>query len=320
MVLVAGKMYRPTGIAFNIAMNEIFVVEQFNHRVSKWTYSTGQTDFTLDTSWGNNNSDGTTGEGAPVTGVTDNALYRPSGIIYDGTRVVVTDTFHNRIRTIDRATGAFLGSTGQGGFGDGDFYHPFGISADDGGSFLVVADELNHRAVKYTTGNTPTFASVLPDPSTGGSEFSAFNRPHGVMFNTAGTTDHFEITDSVTNVISSYDDTATTFENEQNGTPGSSTVPDTNLYFPSSGQGELIGGGGTSFANTRSNAIKTIADDDAITDKIVAPGTAGGELYYPESSVAFVNGINYLLVANTLNNRVEVFNQDTTFLTNFGFP
>jgi len=174
MVLVAGKMYRPTDVAVDVATNSVYVVEQFNHRISKWDYTDTNYEFLIDPTWGSN-GDGTSGEGAPVTGVTDNALYRPSGIVFDGTRLVVTDTFHNRIRTLAAVDGAWIGSTGQGGFTINDFYHPFGIATD--GNTLVIADELNNRAVKYTVAATPTTPVLLPAPTPLG-----FNRPHGVSF------------------------------------------------------------------------------------------------------------------------------------------
>ena len=53
MVLDAGKMYRPSDVAFGGA-GIIFVVEQFNHRVSKWTYTQPSYTFTLDGTWGSN--------------------------------------------------------------------------------------------------------------------------------------------------------------------------------------------------------------------------------------------------------------------------
>ena len=67
MVLVAEKMYRPTDVAVDVATNSVYVVEQFNHRISKWDYTDMNYDFTLDASWGSN-SDGTSGEGAPIGG------------------------------------------------------------------------------------------------------------------------------------------------------------------------------------------------------------------------------------------------------------
>ena len=48
MTLQAGKMYRPTDVAFDAQDNTVYVVEQFNHRVSKWNYTPGEFTFTID--------------------------------------------------------------------------------------------------------------------------------------------------------------------------------------------------------------------------------------------------------------------------------
>jgi len=380
----------------------IYVVEQFNHRISKWNYTPGSFTFTLDagqitsitvtdggtgynvgdpvnigpptldianpvqavaevgaetgnvidsiliteagngydpnnlptvtattggsgaileavvsTPWGNN-GDGTTGEGAPVSSTTDNALYRPTGITLDTVSnpdlLYVTDTFHNRVRIINPSTGAFIDSVGQGGFGDTDFYRPAGIQFDTSAG-VVIADELNHRAVRYTIGgNTLAFASVLPDPTP-----LAFNRPHGVIHDSA--LDFQNVSDSQRGLISQYN-LVGVFQ-DQYGTPGS-TFNNTNLFFPGSGVGVLGGTATTVFGDTRNNAIKLVNDVDiTVTIGGNTAGTGVGALYYPESVTAFVDTANYVLAANTLNNRVEVYSSSGTTLTsvtNFGSP
>jgi len=312
MVLVAGKMYRPTDVAVDVSTNSVFVVEQFNHRISKWDYTDTNYDFTLDASWGSN-SDGTSGQGAPIGdgGSTDNALYRPTGIVFEGTRLVVTDTFHNRIRTLTAATGAFIDSVGQGGFGITDFYHPAGIATN--GTILVIADELNHRAIQYTVGDTPTTPVLLPSPTP-----LAFNRPHGVMFE--DTNSKFDVTDTFHGVISRYNENPSTF-NAQFGTPGTTG---TDLFFPGSGHGILTGNSSTAFADTRNNNLKTAAVDTIANTTGTTPGTGDGQLYYPESVNSFVDAAtNYVVAANTLNNRVEAYSNTGTALTfqaNFGSP
>ncbi len=311
MVLVAGKMYRPTDVAVDVANDSVYVVEQFNHRISKWEYTAGSFTFTLDASWGSN-SDGTSGVGAPVTGVTDNALYRPTGIVFDGTRLVVTDTFHNRIRTLAIADGAWIGSTGQGGSDTADFYHPAGIATD--GTTLVIADELNHRALKYTVAATPTTPVLLPAPTPLG-----FNRPHGVSFE--DTNNFFNVTDTSNGVINRYNTAATSFI-AQFGTPGTES---TELFFPSSGHGILTGNATTAFADTRNNILKTVATSTIANTTGTTAGVGDGQLYYPESVNSFTDTSNYVLVANTLNNRVETFSNTAAALTsetpfNFGTP
>ncbi len=312
MVLVAGKMYRPTDVAVDVATNSVYVVEQFNHRISKWDYTDTNYDFALDVTWGHN-GDGTSGVGAPIGdgGPTDNSLYRPTGIIFDGTRLVVTDTFHNRIRTLNAANGLWIASVGQGGSGLTDFYHPAGI--DHNITIMVIADELNNRAVSYDVGDTPSNPAVLPAPTP-----LAFNRPHGVSFE--GTNNFFNITDTFNGVISRYNSIATTFL-DQYGTPGTTG---TDLFFPSSGHGVLTGNATNLFADTRNNNLKTVATSTIGLTTGTLPGTGDGQLYHPESVASFVDAVtNYVLAANTLNNRVESYSNVSaalTFQANFGSP
>ncbi len=313
MPLAPGKMYRATDIAIDEQNDAVYVVEQFNHRISKWDYTAGDFDFTLDVTWGSN-GDGTTGEGGPSGdgGPTDNNLYRPSGIAFEEMtrRLTVTDTFHNRIRTISGSTGDFLGSAGQAGSGITDFYHPTGIDTD--GNILVIADEINHRAIKYDVGNTPTNPVLLPDPAP-----SAFHRPHGVIFDIAN--NFFNISDSVRGVISRYNQAATVFE-DQFGTPGTSG---TDLFFPASGHGLLAGTASTVFADTRNSSLKTIATSTIANTTGAEKGIGDGQLYFPESVFSILDTANYVLVANTLNSRVEAYSNvgsDLTFQMNFGSP
>ena len=320
MVLVAGKMYRPTDVAVDIATNSVFVVEQFNHRISKWDYTDTNYDFALDTGWGSN-GDGTSGVGAPIGdgGFTDNALYRPTGIAFDVTnsRLYVTDTFHNRVRVINSADGEFVESFGVGGFDTDEFYRPAGIAINSvsGGTpdtVLVIADELNHRAVRYDVNlGSPNNPAVLADPSA--SSDLSFVRPHGVVYDI--TENEFNIGDSLRSVISNYTE-AGAFIN-QYGTPGS-TNNNVNLFYPGSGNGLL--NGGTIFADTRNNILKTLADENITLTTGTSAGVGNGQLYYPESATAFIDAATlYVLAANTLNNRVEIFSGGLTSQDPFNF-
>ena len=313
MVLVAGKMYRPTDVTVDVGTNSAYVVEQFNHRISKWDYTPGGFTFTLDGTWGSN-GDGTSGVGAPIGdgGPTDNSLYRPSGIVFDGTRLVVTDTFHNRVRSLNATTGAWIDTIGQGGSGLTDFYHPAGI--DHNIVVLVIADEGNRRAVSYDTAATPDNPAVLPAPTP-----LVLNKPHGVFFDSGP--NFFNITDSYHNVISRYNSLADTFL-DQYGTPGTTG---TDLFFTGGGHGTLIGTTSNAVADTRNNDIKTVDTSTIGLTTGTTAGTGDGQLYHPESVRSFQDIAQYVLAANTLNNRVEVYSSIASALTaetpfNFGSP
>jgi len=332
MVLAPTKMYRPTDVAADIAGNTVYVVDQFNHRVSKWDYTPPNFTFTIDTTWGDKSpTDGTTGTGGPIGdgGSGDLNLYRPTGIAFDSTnsRLYVTDTFHNRVRVINSSTGAFVSSFGTSGFGAANFYRPAGIAINGStGTTLVIADELNSRAVKYdVNGGAPNNPVVLTDPSV--TTGLSFVRPHGVVFDV--TAIEFNIGDSLRSRISSYN-VPGVFQ-IQYGAPGT-TDNNINLFYPGSGEGLLTAGALTAFTDTRNNAIKTMNNEviglttaDGTTPNAGTAGTGDGQLYYPESVSAFIDTSDYVLVANTLNNRIETFSSNVSVLKaetpfNFGKP
>jgi len=397
MPLLAGQMYRPSDIAFNnITFNSVWVVEQRNHRISKWDYKQPTYNFTLDaghvdvmtvnnggtgysvgdpvlvsaptinianpvnaiaeveeevggvitkidmtekgngydnlnpptatatggtgsiltpivtTPWGTNR-DGTTGNPGFIGdgGVDDTALNNPTCIICDGTRLVVTDTGHHRIRTIDPTTGGFIASVGQGGRGASDFYRPAGISINDAQDVLVIADEFNHRAKRYTVGDTPTLIGILNDPSDSGK--LSFQRPHGIIF--GRTNNFFYVVDNQRGLISRYASDGSGDALGQFGNPS---------IIPSGGHGLLGGTPNTVFANRIKNTINTINLQTISVTTGSTPGTGDGKLYHPNSVGSWVDASReYVVIANTLNNRIEVFSNVGNALTlenNFGRP
>jgi len=262
------------------------------------------------TSWGNN-GDGTTGQAGTPTSLTDNFLYRPSGIAFDSTRLYLTDSFNNRLRVINPTDGSFTTSVGQGGTGDTDFYRPTGIAVNDANTFLVIADEFNRKAKRYSAIATPAFQDVLPEPTP-----KSFVKPHGVSFEVDQ--NKFVVTDSFRNVLSQYNNIGTNFELQRGKASGGDA--DDDLYFPGSGTGENAADADLIFPSTRKNSLKQF---DAFGGTIAnfltnVTGTDDGQLYWPESSAAFEDNVQYLLVANTRNHRVEVFDQAKVFKNNFG--
>jgi len=313
MVLDAGKMYRPTDIAVDLAGNSVFVVEQFNHRVSKWNYTPPSFTFTLDSGWGSN-SNGTAGGPGIAKTAGDDFFYFPTGCIINGVNLLVTDTFNHRVKLLKVSNGDAVTTVGTGGTGTSEpqFYRPTGI--DISPTRILIADSRNHRCVSYTTATPPVFSEISDAPSP-----VPFHTPRGVVFNTTDT--QFNVFDEQEGVGSVYDTTGKTFAS-QFGTPGDTIANVTELYAPSGGHGETAGQE-SPFADTRNNAIKLV-NSTVITNPstpINTPGTGPGEMYLPASAIAFTdNTTNYLLVVNTLNHRVDVFNGAGVLKSTFGTP
>ena len=169
---------------------------------------------------------------------------------------------------------------------------------------------------------------TIPPPDNPGTQATAtttingglsFIRPHGVIYDENA--NKFTICDSLRSIISSYD-VPGDFQ-AQFGTPGS-TANNVNLFYPASGKGSLTGTTGPAaiFADTRNNALKTMNNEtiglttpDGSTPNAGTSGTGEGELYWPESVAATTDTAQYVLVANTLNNRVEIFSNNVAVLT-----
>jgi len=254
----------------------------------------------VSTPWGTNRN-GTTGQVGPATdgGPTDVFFDHPTSIANDGTRLYVTDTFHDRIRTLNLSTGNFISSASQTGTGDVDLNRPTGLDIHEENNFFVVADELNHRAVKYLTGDTPVFSSILDNQGS-----VPFNRPHGVSHNHLTAPLSFLISD-LQGIITIFDHISLAFES-QIGVPSADPTVPNNLYRPGSGRDDDILT--VIVANTGNSLLKTVGA--TINDITPQPGegTTLGKLYQPQSTFHYAgNPQRYLLVANTLNNRIEVF-------------
>lgn len=100
----------------------------------------------------------------------DVRLQHPLGVLWQGERLFIADTYNHRLKTLDPRTGevrAFAGD-GRAGHEDGAgrtarFYEPGGLAA--AGDQLYVADTNNHaiRRVDLRTTTVTTLRLILPD-------------------------------------------------------------------------------------------------------------------------------------------------------------
>jgi tripartite motif-containing protein 71 len=88
------------------------------------------------------------GHGAEI--VPPGTLQNPRGVAVRGTRMLVADDQHHRVAAFDTG-GHLLASVGLGqGAGPGQLNFPYGVAMDPQGR-VFVADDLNHRIVRYST-------------------------------------------------------------------------------------------------------------------------------------------------------------------------
>lgn len=395
-VLEPGKMYRPTDIAVDISNDVVYVVEQFNHRISKWDYTPDSFDFTLDVAFGTNGVAGTPG-GAGDGGPSDTNLQYPTNIILNSAgNLLISDTRNHRIRVMD-SDGNFIesfGTAGQGTSGN-EFYRPSGIDADNTDDILMVADEFNNRCQAYSSVSPYTFVGITDQPT----GLPNLYRPAGVTYD--GTNDVFIVSEKLGNHVNEYEDDAITFTSQFGSAGTDNSDAQNSLYRPTGGHGiiepntlspladsfrnrikevdsatdtithfigqvgtgatatvtiaggvitsyAVVGGGtgyvtpptvilpseagagtgATSDVTVTGGAVTAIAVDVAgsgFTNGTfdisfnLGTGTQEGDMYQPNSAIGFVDTANYTLVANTLNNRIEVY-EENQYRATFGSP
>ncbi|MEQ8350543.1 MAG: hypothetical protein RH862_03610 [Leptospiraceae bacterium] len=109
-----------------------------------------------------------TGSHGSIDGTgTDASFYLPRGLVSDGERLFVADTYNHMIRQIDLGSGDVSTLAGDGSSGNSDgtgtgasFYYPFSLTTD--GNYLYIADKNNHliRRVNFKTREVITFAGT----------------------------------------------------------------------------------------------------------------------------------------------------------------
>ena len=148
----AARVNNPTGVAVDGAGN-VYIADQYNHRVRKVTVSTG-----VITTIAGTGAAGYLGDGvaAPTA-----ALNYPTAIAVDSAgNVYIADQNNHRIRKVTAATGlisTIAGNGTAGVAGDGaaataaQLNYPNGVAVDPAGN-VYIADTNNHRIRKVTAG------------------------------------------------------------------------------------------------------------------------------------------------------------------------
>jgi sugar lactone lactonase YvrE len=188
----AASFNGPVGITTD--GTHLYVADSNSHRIRKIVIATG----VVTTLAGNRFSGSVDGTGAAAS------FYVPYGITTDGTHLYVADTFNNKIRKIEIATGAVTTLAGAAS-GDVDgtgaaasFNRPQDITAD--GTHLYVADTGNNkiRKIEIATGVVTTLAGSGSFRSVDGTGAAAsFYGPYSIT--TDGT--HLYVTDTSSHKI-----------------------------------------------------------------------------------------------------------------------
>jgi tripartite motif-containing protein 71 len=142
-----------------VSGNFVYVADTGNDRVQR---------FTLDG-----------GHGAEI--VPPGQLANPRGIAVRGTRLLVADDQHHRLVVYDTG-GHLLRVVGQQGSGPGQLSFPYAVAADSAGR-VFVADDLNHRVVRFSSAPDYRYKARWGSYGTGPGQLAY---PRGIAVDAAG--------------------------------------------------------------------------------------------------------------------------------------
>lgn len=172
------ELTQPTGIAFNISTNQIWVVETGAHRIS-----------ILDISGNRIKTFGQRGNGPGEFNYPTSICNGPNGNTY------IVDALNYRVQIFD-AEGNFIFEFGENGNGTGFFASPKGIATDSYGNIYVV-DALFHTVQIFD--NRGNF---LYNFGTQGRDINQFWMPSGIFIDK---NNHIYIADSYNSRVQIFD-------------------------------------------------------------------------------------------------------------------
>ena len=156
---VAASLYNPLSVAVD-GQGNIFIADTENGRIRRVDNASG-----LIATVAGNGSDGFSGDGGPATAA---GLSQPQGIALDSQgNLFIADTYDNRVRRVDHATGAIGTVAGMGVPGyDGDggpaaaasLSYPAAVAVDGQDNVFIVDGAAWVRRVDYATGIINTVA------------------------------------------------------------------------------------------------------------------------------------------------------------------
>lgn len=214
----------------------------------------------------------------------------------------VIDHRSSRVMVLDSA-GGVVDEWGAKGTGEQQLYRPYGISAHDSGSEVVVyvADTGNNRIKLFSAAG-----AYLDSWGGAGTGDGQFNLPQDI---TVGDTGTVYVADTDNHRVQVFSDSGAFIRSW-----GSQGTGDGQFMFPT---GIAIGAAGEVFvADSNNHRIQVFDEDGDYLWQWGSEGSGPGQFEFP-TDVA-VDDEGFVLVADTFNNRVQKFTHDGLFIAQWG--
>jgi len=276
----------PVGIAINKTTGHVYVVDAQNNRVQKFT-ADGQ--YLLQ--WGSEGS-------AP------GQFYLPARIAIDSSNnVYVSDTFNNRIQRFD------ADGNNPVQFTSGQFLSPYGIAFDSSFNFYV-ADQENHRIQKFDAAG-----AYLSQWGVSGIGDREFQLPTGIAIDHD---DNIYVTELGNHRVQKFNADGVFLTKWGSTTVDTRCPPENPCLKPGAGDGEFDTPYGIAVddennvyvADELNNRIQKFDSNGSFLAKWGTKGSSPGQVYWPSDlAVQTGPGIKRILVSDTYNSRIQVFNE-----------
>lgn len=228
----------------------------------------------------------------------------------EGDHVYVCDTYNNRIQVFDTSGNVIdhIGSTVQGD-GNYSFYHPRGVNIDDTNGDVYIADTYNHKIKIYNSEHVHQYSSSLGIAALEPVYPCQVLPVGGGKFFIADTGNSQLIYRDCNSIISHIGVPRTS--GMYSGITGVTTDSTGNIFVTDSMNHRVL----------KYNSSGTLIDKWGGNSGNGGPssyGTMYWEFTAPKQ-ISYDKAFNRILIADTGNSRIQVFNANGTWISNFGY-
>lgn len=343
-----GQFDTPFGVAVDLQGN-ILVADTANHRIQKF-----DSNFNFIRSWGSKGSGDGQFELAREIGIdsqnryhvvdefndriqvfdedgvflysygsrgTGNGQFRlPQGIAIrrsaSGDMVYICDTYNNRVQVLD-VDGNYITQLGTGIQGDSgtQFYHPRGVNIDPYNNDVYIADTYNHKIKKFDSNHVYQWSTDIG--------ISRLEPVFPCQVMPQGDGQHFFVSDTGNSQILKYRG----YSSYASVVARIGTVRKATGVFAEPVGAAVDSDGNIYISDTFNHRIQKFSSDGTVIDKWGYGSGAGGPDAYgimywqftAPKQIWYDKKWDDILIADTGNNRIQVFQPNGTWFTNFGY-